>query len=121
MAPLHGRHVCKGSSLTPPFPPDAKPFRSYESGILEDPARHPPTEDLFTMTTDPEKAPEKPTIITVEFKQGVPIKVTNKDDGTVKEEPVALYTYLNTIGGQHGVGRIDIVENRFIGMKVSRA
>lgn len=90
---------------------------SYESGILEDPARHPPTEDLFTMTTDPEKAPEKPAQITVEFKKGVPTKVINKDDGTTKEDPVALYTYLNEIGGKHGVGRIDIVENRFIGMK----
>lgn len=71
------------------------------------------------MTVDPEKAPEKPASITVEFKEGVPVKVTNNDDGTVKTECVELYQYLNTIGGAHGVGRIDIVENRFIGMKVS--
>jgi len=89
---------------------------SYESGILEDPAA-PAPEDIYLMTTDPAKAPEKPENLEIEFKRGVPVKVKNLDDGTVHDKPLAIFSYLNDIGGKHGVGRIDIVENRFIGMK----
>eukprot|EP00795_Rhopilema_esculentum_P010483 gene10483-19194_t len=89
---------------------------SYESGILEDPAA-PAPDDIYQMTSDPAKAPEKPENIELEFKRGVPVKVKNLDDGTVFEKPLDIFSYLNKVGGRHGVGRIDIVENRFIGMK----
>lgn len=89
---------------------------SYESGILENPATHSP-ERLWQMTVSPENAPDKAEIIEIDFKAGVPVKVTNKTDGTVKDAALDMYTYLNTVGGRNGVGRCDIVENRFIGMK----
>lgn len=89
---------------------------SYESGILEDPATHAPT-NLWQMTVSPKDAPDKAEELSIEFKKGVPVKVTNKSDGTVKTNALEIYTYLNTVGGRNGVGRIDIVENRFIGMK----
>ncbi len=84
---------------------------SYEAGILEDPWREPP-EDIFTMTVSPEKAPDKPTYIEIDFENGVPVAV----DG-VKLSPAALLEHLNRIGGQNGIGRVDIVENRYVGMK----
>lgn len=90
---------------------------SYESGILEDPNTVAP-DDLYKMTQHPWEAPEKPANITIEFKAGMPVKVCNLDDGKVVDgSPFAIYQYLNEIAGKHGVGRIDIVENRFIGMK----
>lgn len=89
---------------------------SYESGILEDPMTQAP-EDLYQMTVDPQKAPDVPTVILIEFKKGLPVSVKNQGDGTMKTEALEIFTYCNIIGGQNGVGRIDIVENRFIGMK----
>lgn len=89
---------------------------SYESGILENPATRPPP-GIFKMTVDPWDAPNKPETLQIEFKAGVPVKVTNLDDNTVHAQPLALYTYLNEVGGRHSIGRCDIVENRFIGMK----
>eukprot|EP00058_Branchiostoma_floridae_P023822 XP_002609312.1 hypothetical protein BRAFLDRAFT_124725 [Branchiostoma floridae] len=89
---------------------------SYESGVLEDPKAHAP-KSLYQMTTDPVEAPNTPEKLEIEWKNGVPIKVTNLDDGTVKADSLELFLYLNQVGGKHGVGRIDIVENRYIGMK----
>lgn len=89
---------------------------SYESGILEDPMTQAP-EDLYQMTVDPQKAPDVPTVIVIEFKKGLPVSVKNQGDGTMKTEALEIFIYCNIIGGQNGVGRIDIVENRFIGMK----
>ncbi|GFT44787.1 argininosuccinate synthase [Nephila pilipes] len=89
---------------------------SYESGILEDPWNEPP-EDLYRMTKDPIKSPEEPSVLDIEFKEGVPVKVSNLKDKVVKSSSLDLYLYLNEIGGQYGIGRIDIVENRFIGIK----
>ena len=87
---------------------------SYEAGILEDPD-HTPEGDMWLMTDDPLKAPDQPLDITIEFDKGVPVKViTPKGKAT---DAVELFTLLNTIGSQHGIGRIDIVENRFIGLK----
>ena len=84
---------------------------SFEGGILEDPWSSPP-EGMFRMTTDPEDAPDEAEVITIRFETGRPIEVNGKAmDG------VALLTELNAIGGRHGVGRVDIVENRFLGMK----
>lgn len=89
---------------------------SYESGILEDPITQAP-DDLYQMTVDPQKAPDVPTVLVITFQKGLPVSVRNEGDGTVKTQPLELFQYCNLIGGQNGVGRIDIVENRFIGMK----
>jgi len=89
---------------------------SHEAGILEDPAFK-PYEDIYSMTVSPRNAPDKETEIEIEFKDGTPIKVTNITDGIVKEKPLKLFLYLNELGKANGIGRIDIVENRFIGIK----
>lgn len=100
-----------------PYSSDANIMHiSYEAGILEDPA-FTPTEDMFKMTISPKKAPEKETELEIEFAQGNPIKVKNLNDGTVKKDALELFDYLNKIGGKNGIGRVDIVEDRFVGMK----
>ncbi|CDH50811.1 argininosuccinate synthetase [Lichtheimia corymbifera JMRC:FSU:9682] len=89
---------------------------SYEAGILEDPNVTPP-KDMWKLTVDPEDAPNTPERITITFEKGIPVKVVNHNDGTEVTEPVELFTYLNTVARRNGVGRIDIVESRFIGVK----
>lgn len=89
---------------------------SYESGILEDPSTHAP-KDLYEMTASPSNAPDEPTIVDIEFKNGLPVSIKNLKDGTTQTEPLEIFQYCNKLGGENGVGRIDIVENRFIGMK----
>ncbi|XP_062269299.1 argininosuccinate synthase [Platichthys flesus] len=89
---------------------------SYESGILEDPKNHAP-DDLYLMTRNPQDSPNSPDRLEIEFRKGVPVKVINLKDGTFKDIPLEIFSLLNEIGGKHGVGRIDIVENRYIGMK----
>ena len=84
---------------------------SFESGILENPWKEPP-EDMFVLTQSPEKAPDKSQYITVDFEKGVPDAVNGKT-----YSPAKLLERLNKLGGKHGIGRIDIVENRFVGMK----
>uniref|UniRef100_A0A4W6CWV1 Argininosuccinate synthase n=1 Tax=Lates calcarifer TaxID=8187 RepID=A0A4W6CWV1_LATCA len=73
--------------------------------------------DLYLMTKNPEDSPNVPDVLELEFRNGVPVKVTNVKEGKSKDSPLDIFSYLNEIGGKHGVGRIDIVENRFIGMK----
>lgn len=95
-----------------PFSMDANVLHiSYEGGVLEDPWVAPPP-GMFRMTTDPEAAPDEPQEVTITFEKGTPVAV----DG-VKLDPLPLLETLNDLGGRHGVGRVDIVENRFIGMK----
>lgn len=92
---------------------------SYESGILEDPHAVPPA-DMYKWTVDPKKAPDTETILKIYFKDGIPVKVENCSDKThkiMKEKPLELFQYLNSLGAENGVGRIDIVENRFVGIK----
>ncbi|KAL8958732.1 MAG: hypothetical protein Q9183_005779, partial [Haloplaca sp. 2 TL-2023] len=91
---------------------------SYEAGILEEPDTTPPA-DMWKLTVDPEKAPDKPEQFTLEFSQGIPIRLEFSEDGKDKviTEPVELFTTTNAIARRHGVGRIDIVENRFVGIK----
>ncbi len=84
---------------------------SYEGGILENPWNE-YTDDMFLYTTAPEKAPDQPEIITVDFEKGIPVAVNGQG-----YDPVALVFKLNEIGGKHGAGRVDIVENRLVGMK----
>ena len=95
-----------------PYSMDANLFHiSYEGGVLEDPWAAPP-KGMFRRTTDPEEAPDEPRELVVGFQSGTPASI----DGEALE-PVELLTRLNEIAGQHGVGRIDIVENRFVGIK----
>jgi argininosuccinate synthase len=84
---------------------------SFEGGLLEDPWKQPP-DDMFTMTVSPQDAPDQPEIIEITFKQGDPVAINDKN-----MSPAELLTELNRLGGRHGIGRIDIVENRFVGMK----
>jgi argininosuccinate synthase len=89
---------------------------SYEAGVLEDP-KFEPREDMFLKTKAPERAPEKAEEIVIEFREGIPVRVENLADGTVKSGPLELFQYLNTVAGRNGIGRADVVENRFVGMK----
>ena len=84
---------------------------SYEGGILEDPWAAPP-EDIFVLTEAPEAAPNTPREIIISFEKGEPVAVDGERHG-----PVDLLTKLNALGGEHGIGRVDIIENRFVGMK----
>ena len=84
---------------------------SFEGGILEDTWEEPP-EDIFVMSVSPEKAPDKSTYVEIEFKNGDPIAI----DGN-PYSPAELLARLNKLGGQNGIGRVDMVENRFVGMK----
>ena len=89
---------------------------SHEAGILEDPARV-PDDNVYSRTTSPMNAPDKITTIVVHFKDGTPIKIENKNDGIVKTDPLEIFLYANQIGSENGVGRIDMVENRYVGIK----
>jgi argininosuccinate synthase len=95
-----------------PYSTDRNLFHiSYEGGILEDPWSEPP-KDIFLLTRAPEDAPASPRYVEIDFEKGVPVAVDGERLG-----PVALLERLNAIGGEHGVGRVDIVEDRFVGMK----
>lgn len=89
---------------------------SYEAGVLEDPDVTPP-KNMWKLIVDPEDAPNTPERITITFKQGIPVMVKNNSDGITVSDPLDLFLYLNTIARRNGIGRIDIVENRFIGIK----
>jgi len=84
---------------------------SYEGGILEDPWQSPPP-GMFRMTVDPQDAPEEGQEVVIRFRRGVPVEVDGEELAAVP-----LLERLNAIAGRHGVGRVDIVENRFLGMK----
>jgi argininosuccinate synthase len=84
---------------------------SHEGGVLEDPAQSPP-DDLFMLSSSPESAPDKPEEVTIHFERGTPVAVNGH-----AMSPVQLLATLNEIGGRHGVGRIDLVEDRLVGMK----
>lgn len=87
---------------------------SFEAGILEDPNTTPP-KDMWKLTVDPTEAPDAPETVDIHFSEGQPVKLVSKD-GTVSD-PVDLFLTANKIARRNGVGRIDIVENRFIGIK----
>ncbi|HEY7518333.1 MAG TPA: argininosuccinate synthase [Methylomirabilota bacterium] len=95
-----------------PYSTDRNLFHiSYEGGILEDPWSEPP-DKMFLLTQSPEAAPDVPVSLEVEFERGDPVAVDGRRGG-----PVDLLMALNRIGGEHGIGRVDLVENRFVGMK----
>jgi len=84
---------------------------SHEGGNLEDPWRE-PDEEMFMLTVPPEAAPDEPEYVEIDFRNGVPVRLNGASMG-----PVELVTALNQLGGKHGVGRVDLVENRLVGMK----
>jgi argininosuccinate synthase len=84
---------------------------SHEGGILEDPANE-PEESMFELTVSPEKAPDEPEYVEISFEKGAPVKVNGES-----LDPVPLIETLNKIGGRNGCGRVDLVENRLVGMK----
>jgi argininosuccinate synthase len=84
---------------------------SYEGGILEDPWRE-PYNDMFRLTVAPEDAPDHPEYVEVEYERGDPVAINGE-----RLSPAALIARANEIGGRHGVGRVDLVENRYVGMK----
>ncbi len=95
-----------------PYSTDRNIFHiSYEGGILEDPWAE-PTGDMYTMMTPPEKAPDTPRYIEIEYNEGNPAGIDGRS-----VSPVDLFQKLNTIAGENGIGRIDIVENRYVGIK----
>jgi len=89
---------------------------SHEAGILEDPL-YEAGEEVYSKTSAPERAPDAPARIAITFKDGIPIQVRNLDDGTTESTPLKLFLYLNALGSLHGIGRLDMVENRFVGIK----
>ncbi len=95
-----------------PYSTDRNLFHiSYEGGILEDPWAAPP-DKMFQLTNSPEAAPDVPLEVLIDFEAGNPVAVDGEPLG-----PVALLERLNRLGGEHGVGRVDLVENRYVGMK----
>ncbi|HET9866126.1 MAG TPA: argininosuccinate synthase [Nitrospira sp.] len=95
-----------------PYSMDLNLFHvSYEGGILEDPWEAPP-EEIFQMTVSAEKAPNKPVQVEIDYEAGNPVAVDGK-----RMTPAALLGHLNKLGGAHGIGRVDLVENRYVGMK----
>jgi argininosuccinate synthase len=111
-AKLHQIQVPKDKEGEAPYSTDANLLHiSYEGKVLEDPWQE-PMESMFTRSVSPEEAPDEATIIELDFEAGDPVAI----DGE-KLSPASLLTRLNELAGANGIGRIDIVENRFIGMK----
>lgn len=104
--------ISLGITKDRPFSIDRNLFHcSFEGGILEDPWAQPP-EDIFQMTVSPEKTPDKATVLEVKYETGNPVEINGE-----RMSPAKLLATLNSLGGENGIGRIDIVENRFVGMK----
>ena len=111
-AEKHQIPIAKDKRGEAPFSVDANLLHiSAEGKVLEDPWEEAP-DFVYSRTVDPEKAPDKPEYIEVEFKNGDPVAING-----VALSPAALLTKLNELGGKHGIGRLDLLENRFVGMK----
>ncbi|MFP4349614.1 MAG: argininosuccinate synthase [Thermodesulfobacteriota bacterium] len=105
-------HIPVLSTRAKPYSTDRNMLHiSYEGGILEDPWA-PPPEDIYTITVSPKDAPDQAEEIEITFEQGDPTAINGKT-----LSPATLFRELNRIGGKHGIGRADLVENRFVGMK----
>ena len=105
------------ASLSKPYSEDDNLMHiSHEAGVLEDP-KYKPEKEMYTKTVIPQDAPDKETHLEIHFKDGIPVKVADTDDGTVFTRPLELFNYLNLIGGKNGIGLLDMVENRFVGIK----
>jgi len=100
-----------------PYSEDANLIHvSHESGILEDPAAA-AAEDVYSWTKSPQNAPDSETLLEIEFRDGVPVKVVDQTHGATKTAPYELFAHLNALGAENGIGRVDMVENRFVGIK----
>ncbi|KAB5592424.1 Argininosuccinate synthase [Ceratobasidium theobromae] len=109
------KNIPVAQTAAKPWSTDENLFHiSYEAGILEDPNTTPPA-DMWKLTTSPEEAPSQPDHISIEFKTGLPVKITHGDK--IYTDAVEVFLALNALARKHGIGRIDIVENRFIGVK----
>ncbi|HEY5226138.1 MAG TPA: argininosuccinate synthase, partial [Methylovirgula sp.] len=111
-AEKHQIPIAKDKRGDAPFSVDANLLHASSEGkVLEDPAQEVP-DYVYSRTLDPEKAPDKPTVISVDFERGDAVAIDGK-----KLSPAALLTKLNELGKANGIGRLDLVENRFVGMK----
>ncbi|MCX8501171.1 MAG: argininosuccinate synthase [Alphaproteobacteria bacterium] len=111
-AEQHQIPIARDKRGEPPYSTDANLLHiSYEGKALEDPWIE-PDEDIFTRSVSPEKAPDQAEMVEIDFTKGDPVAI----NGTTLS-PAALLTRLNELGGKHGIGRLDLVENRFVGMK----
>jgi argininosuccinate synthase len=90
--------------------------RSYEAGILEDPAAVPP-EDMFRLTRSLADTPDQPTDLEIHFRDAIPNRIVDQRDGAEITDALSIFDFLNERGGEHGIGRVDMVENRFVGIK----
>lgn len=106
------------STLQKPYSIDENLMHcSYEAGIMEDPELTPPS-DMFKKTVSPQDAPDKTLELSIEFLHGIPVKIIDKSNQlTIDKSPLAIFNYLNQVGGANAIGRVDIVESRFVGMK----
>jgi argininosuccinate synthase len=105
------------ASLRKPYSEDDNLLHiSHEAGILEDPGYN-PGKDLLSKIVSPMDAPDKETKISIQFKDGIPVKVVNLDNQFQVSEPLSLFTYLNKLGCENGIGLLDMVENRYVGIK----
>lgn len=105
------------STLKKPYSMDDNLMHmSYEAGLLED-TKYEPQQDMFQKTVSPKDAPDKETKIMIEFKRGIPIKVVNLSENKTVAGALKLFKYLNELASSNGIGRIDMVENRFVGIK----
>ncbi|WP_353662498.1 argininosuccinate synthase [Hydrogenimonas sp. SS33] len=110
-AETHGIPIEKHGKKSP-YSMDANLLHiSYEGGRLEDPMNE-PEEDMWRWTVSPEKAPDEPEYITISYQKGDPVAINGQE-----MSPARLLTELNRLGSKHGIGRLDLVENRFVGMK----
>lgn len=106
------------STLQKPYSMDENLLHtSYEGGILEDPLQEAP-DNMFQQTFSLKNAPDEEEHIVIEFNKGIPVSVADLKKGVaIKDSAVDLLEYLNVLGGRHGIGRVDLVENRFVGLK----
>ncbi|RMG52860.1 MAG: argininosuccinate synthase [Gammaproteobacteria bacterium] len=111
-AEQHGIPIEQKRGKKSPYSMDANLLHiSYEGGLLEDPWNE-PEEEMWRWTRSPEAAPDQPRYLEIEFRQGDPVAIDGEE-----MSPATLLETLNRVGGEHGIGRLDIVENRYVGMK----
>lgn len=111
-AEKHGISIEKKQGKKSPYSMDANLLHiSYEGGIIEDPANE-PEEDMWLWTVSPEKAPDEPTYLDITYEKGDIVAINGE-----AMSPATVMEYLNKVGGENGIGRDDLVENRFVGMK----
>lgn len=105
------------ASLNKPYSEDDNLMHiSHEAGILEDPM-YAMQKNMLEKMVMPQDAPDTETRVVIHFRNGKPVKIINKDDGTVKEDSYEMFVYLNEMAGRNGIGLLDMVENRFVGIK----